>query len=77
MSIIHDLRGGRDNDPRFGSRMRGSGEFASLIERRFALAVKRLGLNRERTPMDTTRFKAPAVTSPSPPKDEQQRDLFE
>ena len=77
MSIIHDLRGGRDNDPRFGSRMRGSGEFASLIERRFALAVKRLGLNRERTPMDTTRFKAPRIASPARPKDVRQRDLFE
>jgi DNA repair photolyase len=77
MSIIHDLRGGRDNDPRFGSRMRGSGEFASLIERRFALAVKRLGLNGERTPMDTTRFKAPRIASPARSKDVRQRDLFE
>ncbi|HEY4137216.1 MAG TPA: PA0069 family radical SAM protein [Casimicrobiaceae bacterium] len=80
MSIIHDLRGGRDNDPRFGSRMRGSGEYAALIERRFALAVNRLGLNRERTPMDTTRFKAPPIVSPASParpKDVRQRDLFE
>ena len=77
MSLIHDLRGGRDNDPRFGSRMRGSGEFATLIERRFALAVKRLGLNRERTPMDTTRFKPPSVMSRTKRTDVRQRDLFE
>src|SRR5437016_7919365 len=57
MSLIHDLRGGRDNDPRFGSRMRGTGEFSGLIEQRFALAVNRLGLNRERAPMDTSRFR--------------------
>jgi hypothetical protein len=60
--------------------MRGSGEFASLIERRFALAVKRLGLNRERTPMDTSRFKAPPIVSPASPaqpKSFPQRDLFE
>jgi DNA repair photolyase len=75
MSIIHDLRGGRDNDPRFGARMRGMGEFSTLIERRYALAVKRLGLNRERIPMDTTRFKPP-IAPPPPREDSRQRDLF-
>src|SRR5688572_31498193 len=28
MSIIHDMRGGRDNDPRFGTRMTGTGTYA-------------------------------------------------
>ena len=73
MSLIHALRGGRDNDPRFGVRMRGRGEFSTLIERRFALAVKRLGLNRDRVPMDTTRFRAP-VHSRAPA--DRQLDLF-
>ena len=31
MSIVQQIRGGRDNDPRFGARMRGRGEFADLI----------------------------------------------
>jgi DNA repair photolyase len=70
MSLIQQLRGGRDNDPRFGSRMRGSGEFAWLIERRFNLAVKRLGLNRERAPLDRTRFRPPRANT-------QQAELFE
>jgi hypothetical protein len=35
----------RLNDPRFGSRMRGSGPVADLIAQRFALAVRRLGLD--------------------------------
>ena len=45
MSLINQLRGGRDNVPQFGTRMRGSGTFAELIEKRFELAVRRLGLN--------------------------------
>jgi hypothetical protein len=53
------MRGGRDNDPQFGSRMRGEGIFADLIARRFDIACRRLGLNRERTFMDTSRFKPP------------------
>ncbi|HEX8010455.1 MAG TPA: PA0069 family radical SAM protein [Casimicrobiaceae bacterium] len=60
MSIVQQVRGGRDNDPQFGSRMRGQGQFADLIARRFAVACKRLGLNEDRTlRLDTTRFRAP------------------
>jgi DNA repair photolyase len=77
MSIIHDLRGGRDNDPRFGARMRGMGEFATLIERRFALAAKRLGLNRDRVPMDTTRFRPPIAAPSAQRSDSGQPDLFD
>jgi DNA repair photolyase len=60
MSLVQQVRGGRDNDPEFGSRMRGQGQFADLIARRFALACKRLGLNEDRTlRLDTTRFHPP------------------
>ena len=60
MSLVQQVRGGRDNDPAFGSRMRGEGLFADLIARRFALACKRLGLNEDRTlRLDTTRFRPP------------------
>ena len=70
MSLIQQLRGGRDNDPNFGSRMRGSGTFAELIARRFDLATKRLGLNDHRTaPLDITRFRPPRAN-------EAQRELF-
>jgi len=61
MSLVQQVRGGRDNDPAFGSRMRGQGLFADLIARRFALACKRLGLNEDRTlRLDTTRFRPPS-----------------
>jgi len=59
MSVIQQMRGGRDNDPQFGSRMSGEGIFADLISRRFDIACQRLGLNRERTPMDISRFRPP------------------
>jgi DNA repair photolyase len=59
MSIVQQVRGGRDNDPNFGSRMRGQGQFTDIIAKRFALACRRLGLNAERKPLDTTRFRPP------------------
>lgn len=59
MSLVHQVRDGRDNDPNFGSRMRGTGLFADLIARRFELTCKRLGLNSARAPLDTSRFRPP------------------
>jgi DNA repair photolyase len=61
MSRVHAMRGGRDNDPNFGSRMRGSGELAALLSQRFKKACQRLGFNaesRNRT-LDTTQFRRP------------------
>jgi DNA repair photolyase len=48
MSRVHAMRGGRDNDPEFGSRMTGTGEYADLLRRRFSNACRRLGFNQER-----------------------------
>ncbi len=64
MSVLRQLRGGRDYDARFGERMRGTGPFAELIEKRFALACKRMGLNRDRTPLDISRFRPPVPAGP-------------
>ena len=64
MSVLRQLRGGRDYDARFGQRMKGIGPFAELIEKRFALACKRLGLNRDRAPLDTSRFRPPVPDGP-------------
>ncbi len=61
MSRVHEMRGGRDNDPRFGSRMKGEGELAQLLAQRFKNACSRLGFNagaRNRG-LDTTQFRAP------------------
>lgn len=60
MSRLHEMRGGRDNDPNFGSRMSGQGLFAQLLAQRFEKATKRFGLNQapERE-LDTTLFRPP------------------
>jgi DNA repair photolyase len=65
MSVIHDMRGGKDNDPRFGTRMTGTGNYAELIEKRFDIACRKFGLNsreapRGRAELDCSRFRAPA-----------------
>lgn len=61
MGILHDLRGGRDNDPEFGSRMRGQGVWADLLRTRFRKACQRLGLNMgERIALRTDLFRRPA-----------------
>ncbi|HEY0974150.1 MAG TPA: PA0069 family radical SAM protein [Solimonas sp.] len=60
MSLIQQMRGGRDNDPRFGSRMRGEGAYAELLAQRFRLACRRLGLNQgERLRLDASQFRVP------------------
>jgi DNA repair photolyase len=64
MSIVRQMRGGRDNDPRFGTRMSGTGNYAELIEKRFEVACRRFGVNRREAPdLDCTRFRAPAPPS--------------
>ncbi|WP_066546120.1 MULTISPECIES: PA0069 family radical SAM protein [unclassified Sphingomonas] len=60
MAIIHALRGGRDNDPRFGSRMRGEGPWAALLRTRFHIAARKLGLDAERIELRTDLFRPPA-----------------
>jgi len=45
MSLIRDMRCGRDYDSKFGARMRGTGPIAELLRSRFKMACKRVGLN--------------------------------
>lgn len=61
LNMIRDIRGGRENDPAFGSRLRGQGVFADMIARRFRKTCRDLGLNRQRTALDTSSFIAPAT----------------
>ncbi|SDQ22661.1 DNA repair photolyase [Pseudoxanthomonas sp. CF385] len=65
MSTIQQLRGGKDYDSRFGTRLRGEGVYADLLSRRFALALKRYGFEgRRHPPFDCTRFIPPRESSP-------------
>lgn len=47
MSRVQQMRGGKDNDPEFGSRMVGQGIFAELLKQRFSKACTRLDLNNQ------------------------------
>jgi hypothetical protein len=63
MARVREMRGGRDNDARFGSRMTGQGAWADLLRQRFDKACARLGLNRGRIALDLTRFRRPATNA--------------
>jgi DNA repair photolyase len=60
MHQIQALRGGRDNDPAFTSRMRGTGIWAELIRTRFARACRAHGLNQSRISLTSDLFRRPA-----------------
>lgn len=57
---VRALRGGKLNDPRFGSRMRGAGAFADQAEALFEVACRRHGLSAEGPPLSTSSFALPA-----------------
>ncbi|VTU38878.1 Radical SAM superfamily protein [Variovorax sp. PBS-H4] len=61
MARIHEMRGGKDYDASFGTRMVGSGLWAELIRQRFEKAAQRLGFNRERIALDLGAFRPPGA----------------
>lgn len=61
MARVREMRGGKDYDSRFGTRMKGEGVWAQLLQQRFTKAVARLGLNRTRIELDLTQFKRPKL----------------
>ncbi|MGH7020779.1 MAG: PA0069 family radical SAM protein [Brevundimonas sp.] len=70
MSLIRQTRGGKDYDPDWAQRMKGTGPVAELIATRFKAAIKRYGLDTQRTPLDVTQFRVPSDMRP-------QMDLFD
>jgi len=61
MARVRDMRGGRDNDPRFGHRMAGQGVWGELMRQRFTQATRRLGLRTEGCELDLTQFRRPTA----------------
>ena len=59
MATIQSLRGGRDNDPQFFTRMRGQGPWAELLRTRFQIGCRRAGLANERIALRTDLFRKP------------------
>lgn len=63
---IRELRGGRWNDPRFGTRMTGTGRAAEDIAKLFAIFTNKYGLNRPMPPFGSSeavgrRFEQPSL----------------
>lgn len=79
MNCIRALRGGKDYDADFATRMHGQGVWADLLHQRFTKAIARLGINRSGRfrIMDGSRFRKP-LTVPVAIKDRhrQQLDFF-
>jgi hypothetical protein len=71
MARVREMRGGRDYDASFGTRMKGEGVWAQLLEQRFRKTAARLGLNRTRIELDLTQFRRPLA-----PRRDGQIDLF-
>lgn len=59
MSLVRQIRGGKEYDSQWGKRMKGEGPIAALMSRRFATAKKRYGLDIPLPPLDLTRFRIP------------------
>ena len=64
MARVREMRGGKDNDPRFTSRMTGTGIWAQLLRQRFEKTCLRLRLNRERFALDLSQFRPPGSREP-------------
>ena len=61
MAIVQAIRGGRDNDPDFFTRMKPQGVWPDLFRGRFRMACQRLGMNATRLALDCTQFRRPAM----------------
>jgi DNA repair photolyase len=60
MSLVRQMRHGRDYDMRWGERMKGDGPIAEIIGARFSAARRRCGLDKPLPPLDLTQFRVPA-----------------
>jgi DNA repair photolyase len=63
MARIQEMRGGKDYDSDFASRMKGDGLWAELIGQRFEKACRRLGFNRQRTELEMGGFRPPGASA--------------
>jgi DNA repair photolyase len=57
--IIESSHGGKVNDSRFGTRMRGEGAYSDIIRQQFLKYNKLYGLNSERWELDSSNFRRP------------------
>ena len=62
LNRLRDTRGGELYVSAFGERMRGRGEYAELLAKRFDIALRKLGYDEDFPELDCTRFKPPTTT---------------
>jgi DNA repair photolyase len=67
MHLMQSMHGGRDYTSDWGVRQRGTGPYADQIGMRFRLAVKRLGLNQDRSELRTDLFTRPVLAGQQMP----------
>ena len=63
LALVRDTRGGRDNDPRWGTRMTGEGPYATLLRQRFDRACERYSLLTRLPGLRTDLFVPPQIES--------------
>jgi DNA repair photolyase len=61
LNRLRSMRGGRLNDPRFGSRMRGEEIFADQIGQLFDISRRRAGIDGSRGSLSTIHFRRPVA----------------
>lgn len=66
MARIQEMRGGKDYDSDFATRMKGDGLWAELIRQRFEKACAKLGFNRQRVELDLSGFRPPGQRGQAP-----------
>ena len=59
LSNMRSMRGGKDYDAEFGTRMRGVGPYAWQLGRRFEIAIRKLGMSPLRMSLRTNQFTPP------------------
>lgn len=61
MHIVQQMRGGKDNDPRFFERMKPHGVWAELFRARFHKARARYGIDNPEFELDCSQFRRPEM----------------
>ena len=61
MGIVREMRGGKDNDPNFHSRMKPGGVWADLLRTRFRVACRKAGIGKAKFDLDCSRFRPPEL----------------
>ncbi|HYB05981.1 MAG TPA: PA0069 family radical SAM protein [Methyloceanibacter sp.] len=62
LSLMRSTRGGKLYDAKWGERMVGEGPYAWIIGRRFEIAAKRLGFNKDSVALRTDLFTPPLLS---------------